>query len=108
MHRDTFIETGPCLLLNLATVSQQTTISHTRSDESALVHGAGQHEETPKVSRVYQQRANPSCKGTDPTLPRYLSLMQKRLSMPQGLCLMTLVKTYVLSLFRHFDFAIPS
>lgn len=93
------------------TISQQI-IPQSRSDKSALACGAGQHEETPKDLLVYQYGANPSCigdtscKGTDPTVPKYLSLTQKRLSVPQGFCLITLMKTYVLSLFRHFDFAI--
>lgn len=53
MHGDAFIEIGPCLLLKVATILQRTTISQTRSEKSALVHGAGQYEETPKVSCVY-------------------------------------------------------
>lgn len=58
---------------------------------SVLAHGAGWCEETQKVSGVPQCRANPShtgdtsCKGSGPTVPEYLSLMQKRLSVPQGL-----------------------
>lgn len=85
MDGDTLVETGPHLLPKLTTDSQQT-IPEIRCDKSTLVQGAGRHEETPKVSRVYQYRANPShtddasLKGTNPTVPEYLTLMHKRFS----------------------------
>lgn len=59
MHGDALVETGPHLLPKLTTDSQQT-IPPIRCDKSTLVQGAGWHEETPKVSCVYQYRANPS------------------------------------------------
>lgn len=74
MHGDTLVEIGPHLLPKLATDSQQT-IPQSRCDNSTLAQGAGQHEETPKVSCVYQDRANPShtddawCKPRSPRVP---------------------------------------
>lgn len=74
------------MFLHDSPVSQ--TLIEIKVGTSALQDGV---EETPKVSGVNQCRANPShtgdtsCEGADPTVPEYLSPMQKRLSVPPGL-----------------------
>lgn len=96
--------------LKLATVSQQKTIPQIRSDKSALSMERDSRKKPQRSPLSNSAEPSPPTQVMPPAkVPKgteHLSDAEEALGATR-LCLITLVKTYMLSLLRHFDFAIP-